>query len=272
MKTIIVGTDLSLNGAVAIRYAADMALATDAHLHILHVHQPTLSYVELALHVDSGSMVSAAEKEMEELKEYFEKLTKGRLYISTEVRMGDVIEELQQVCKRISPDFVVIGAQGKSAAARFFLGSHAVRIMRQLKWPVIAVPKEGHFRVIKKIGLACDLNDVVESIPIDEIKLLVKSFNAELHVINSGKMAEFYPEELDQSIILRELLEAENPTFHFIVNKSGDNAILEFAEQNEIDLLIIIPGHHSVIKQLVTRSHTRKMVLQSHVPVMSLQA
>lgn len=270
MKTIIVATDFSADAANAVQYAADMALATHAHLLLFHVCQLPLSYSEIPLVADPDEMFTAAENEVKELKKYVEKQTNGRLYISTEVSMGFFFEELEAVCARVSPYVVVIGAQGKTALERVFFGSQAVHTMKELKWPVIAVPSGISFTEVKKIGLACDLDDVVESIPVDEIKLLINDFHAELHIINSGKRTEFRPGEVFESALLQELLNSLNPVFHFITDKSGDDAILEFAEENKLDLLIIFPKHHSIIEKLVYKSHTRALVLHSHVPVMAL--
>ena len=44
--------------------------------------------------------------------------------------------------------------------------------------------------------------------PIDEIKGLVNNFNAELHVINTGKKEDFDPEIIFKSLKLEKLLGA----------------------------------------------------------------
>jgi hypothetical protein len=160
---------------------------------------------------------------------------------------------------------------GKTAAERLMYGTHAVHVMKHLEWPVITVPRDAKFANIKKIGLACDFDDVLGTVPVEEIKVLVNDFNAELHVLNTGCKDEYNPDVLDQSALLQRMLGKITPVYHFITNKNTDESLIQFAETNDIDLLIVLPRHHSLIDTLIHSSHTKQLVLHSHVPVMSLQ-
>jgi nucleotide-binding universal stress UspA family protein len=51
-----------------------------------------------------------------------------------------------------------------------------------------------------------------------------------------------------------------------------DKGIIDFAEGNELDMLIVLPKRHGLIDSLMHRSHTKQLVLHSHVPVMALHA
>jgi hypothetical protein len=101
--------------------------------------------------------------------------------------MGVFYQELKKLCIHLNPYVVVMGSQGSTATERLFFGGHTVYAMKHLDWPLITVPKGATFSAIKKIGLACDFEDVVETTPISDIKKLVNDFGAELHILNTGK-------------------------------------------------------------------------------------
>ena len=61
------------------------------------------------------------------------------------------------------------------------------------------------------------------------------------------------------------------PSYHFITNDNTDEGIMDFAEKNSIDLLLVLPKRHSLLDKLISKSHTRQLVLHSHVPVMAIQ-
>ncbi|HEX2684426.1 MAG TPA: universal stress protein, partial [Ferruginibacter sp.] len=173
MRSIIVATDFSVTSLNAANYAADMAKAVNGYLILLHVYTTPVVTTEIPVSLDTGALLSGLEEEMKKLEDMLVRRTSGKIIIETEVRMGAIFNELQEVCRTIQPYAVVMGSQGTTSAERFLFGAHTVHAMKRLEWPVIAVPPNVKFSSIKKIGLATDFNDVVEYTPIDELSELV---------------------------------------------------------------------------------------------------
>jgi nucleotide-binding universal stress UspA family protein len=270
MKTILVATDFSQAANNAACYAADMAKSIDANVYLLHVYQVPAIYLEVPVAVSETGMHQDLELEMNKLIKRLHQLTGGKLSIDYELRMGVFFPELQSVCKRLHPYTVVMGSQGSTAALRMLFGSHSIYTMKHLSWPLITVPLRASFTAIKKIGLACDLEEVENTIPVEEIKTLVHDFNAELHVLNTGSMEQYNANSVFESAELEALLKPVKPQFHFIAHDNIDAGVLEFADKNNIDLLVTIPKRHSLLDELIHKSHSKQMVLHSHVPVMAL--
>ena len=270
MKIILVATDFSPAALNAVNYAAEMALAINADILLLHVYQIPVVYLEVPVIVDEEGLMQEAEKNINKIKKQLIGKTGGKLNIQTEVRTGVFFQDLRTVCERINPYTVVMGSQGTTASERLFFGSHAVYAMKHLMWSLITVPIEATFSSVKKIGLACDFNKVVSTTPVDEIKMLVKDFHAELHILNTGKKEGFKPELIFESGLLQEMLATLKPNYHFITNQNTDEGIMEFAEKNHIDLLVVLPKRHGLLDKLIHKSHTKQFVLHSHVPVMAL--
>lgn len=270
MKKIIAATDFSADALNAVHYAADMALSIDATLVLLNVCQLPLSFGDVPVAVYIDELVSESEKDIEAIKEQLSKRMEGKLNIETIVKTGTFYEELEATCDEMMPYAVVTGSQGKTSTQRLLFGSHAVYAMQHLKWPLVTVPAAARFSAIKNIGFACDFDGVVEITPVDELKMLVNDFNASLHILNTGREDVFEPEVVFQSGLLQEMLASLNPEYHFINNENVEEGILVFAQQNNIDLLIVLPKKHSFIDKLIHKSHTKQLVLHSHVPVMAL--
>jgi nucleotide-binding universal stress UspA family protein len=269
MKTIILATDFSAAASNAAMYASDMALAIHIDLYLLHVYQIPVVYLEIPVALAADDIQDDAERKMKKLREELLLRTKSQIQIETAVEEGNFFEELKTTCEYKQPYAVVLGSQGRTAAEHLMYGTHAVHIMKYLEWPVITVPHNAKFASIKRIGLACDLDDVLGTVPVEEIKVLVNDFNAELHVLNIGKKDEYNPEVLEQSALLQRMLGKIIPFYHFITDSNTDKGIMQFAEANNIDLLIVLPKHRSLIDKLIHRSHTKQLVLHSHVPVVA---
>ena len=271
MKTIIVPTDFSPAATNAMNFAVDMALGIKASVLLFHVYQVPVSMTDVpVVLVSADELKKSSEKKLGDLKRAINHISSGQLKIYTETRLGDVVDELQDLCKHVQPFAVVMGTKGATGLERILFGSTTLTAIRHLTWPVIVVPPGKEYgKGIKKIGFACDFKQVVESTPVQFIRQMVNEFNAELHILNVDyENKHFKPETPEQSVLLHTLFEDMNPGYHFINNADIENGLNEFAESNNLDLLITIPKKHRLLEGLFKPSSTKQMVTQSHVPVM----
>ncbi len=271
MKTIIVPTDFSPVSLNAVNFAADMAMTIDASIILLNVYNIPVTYSEatiLLLSVDE--LKKESETQLEELKEKLIHVTSGKIKVYAEARMGNTIDELEEVCKQIQPFAVVMGAKGKTGLEKIVFGSNTLSAIRHLTFPVICVPPGKEYgKGIKKIGFACDFKQVVETTPVQFIKQMVTEFNAELHILNVDyNNKNFKPETPEQSFLIHNLLEDLKPNYHFINNADVEDGINQFAESNNLDLVITIPKKHKLLEGIFKSSSSRQLVFQSHIPVM----
>jgi len=270
MKTILVATDFSPAALNATNYAAEMALAINADLYLLHVFQTPGTCLQVPIPVLLDEMIQDVKHEMKKLKEDLMHKSAGKLNIKAEIKMDHFYAELKAVCGRIKPYCVVMGSQGTTAAERFAFGGHTVYAMKHLEWPLITVPTFTTFSSVKKIALACDFDAPINTMPLNEIKTLVNDFGATLFVLNTGKEEEFNPEIVFKSRLLEQELGVIKPHYNFIVNPDIDEGITRFVEDNHVDLLIVLPKHHNLLHNILHKSHTKQMVLHSSIPVLAL--
>jgi nucleotide-binding universal stress UspA family protein len=273
MKTIIIPTDFSPTATNAMHYGIDMAKAINASIILLHVYQVPVSYTDTPIVLVSvEELKKEAEQKLEKLHKEVEHLTSGTIKIYTEARLGNIADEIENLCEKVKPFAVVMGSKGSSGIEKILFGSTTLTAIRHLTWPVICVPPGKLYgNGIKKIGFACDFRNIVETTPATAIKTFVKEFGAELHVLNVDyHNKQFKPETPEQSALLHTLLEDVNPAYDFIEHKDIEDGLNEFAEKNNLDLLITIPKKHKLLDGLFKPSSTRQLVVQSHIPVMCI--
>jgi nucleotide-binding universal stress UspA family protein len=249
-----------------------MACVINTDLAILHVcpipvvlnEVPVPPYTLLEL-------VDDAEQKMIPLKQKIESRTGKKIKVNTLVKTGELISGINEFCNLVDTYAVVMSVEDSSAFDRFLFGSKTISAIKQLEWPIIAVPGEVKFTNIQKIGLACDFRKVVETIPVEEIKRLVNNFNAELYVLHVSPQNNLFSKEIDEeSEWLQSMLNGLHPIYHFINGNDIEKGIAEFAEKIKLDLLITIPKKHNFISKIFQHSHSKELVLHSHVPVMSI--
>ncbi|MEO5893497.1 MAG: universal stress protein [Ferruginibacter sp.] len=270
MKTILIPTDFSPAALNAAHYAVEMALSISARLVLLHVCQIPAIYPDIPTVYTEEDMRKEAVEEMNHLKAQLMQQADYKLAIDIEIITGLFFPVLESVCKLVEPHSVVMGCQGTTSTERFLFGGHAVHTMKQLMWPVITVPVGAVYSSVKKIGLACDFDHVINSMRMEKIKMMIKDFDAALFVLNTGKREVFDPEIVYESGMLQEILAPIKPHFNFIDNADTDQGILDFVENNDIDMLVVLPKRHSFLERLIHKSHTRQLILHSRVPVMAI--
>ncbi|MET0394259.1 MAG: universal stress protein [Chitinophagaceae bacterium] len=270
MKTILVATDFSPAAVNATNYAANMALATGADLLLFHAYQVPIAVTDVPLVLMSvEDLQKSADHKLAHLKADVEHITSGKLTIRTEARLGHITDELENVCNDIRPLAVIMGTTGHSSIDRLLFGSTTLTAIRQLTSPVICVPRGREYGSgIKKIGFACDLRQVEETTPFTAIIHFVQALQAELHVLNVEE--EGQPDVTEQTALLGTALKDTNPQFHFIRHSDIEDGINDFAETNNLDLLIAIPKKHKLLDGLFKPSSTRQLVKGSHIPVMCI--
>jgi nucleotide-binding universal stress UspA family protein len=270
MKTIIVPTDFSTAAENALHYAVNMAKDIGASLTLVHVYQIPVSMSDVPVIVVSvEELKRSAETKIGELKQAVEHITSGTLKVYSEARLGNIVDELEDLCKQVKPFAIVMGSKGSSAVDRILFGSTTLTVIRDFSWPVIVIPPGSIYKKIRKIGFACDFNQVIETTPTPFIIEIVKTFNADLHVLNVDYEHRLFKRgSADESVLLHEMLSDLNPSYHFIEHENVEAGINEFAETHNLDLLITIPKKHKLLEGLFRKSHTKKLVFESHVPIM----
>ena len=273
MKLIIVPTDFSPLADNALKYAMDLASAMDGSLMILNVYQLPISFSEVPMvTISVDELKKISEDKLKETKQQIERITGGKLKVYTESKLGDVAEEVDKLCKSLNPFAVVMGTRGVTGVGRFFLGSNSLSVIGKINTPVFIIPPGAIFKPIRKIGLATDLRNVVDTISVSPIKSLVNFFNAELHVLNvdfeKKHFTSYTPEE---TLNLDTMLSGLNPTYDFIEKKDIDEGISEFAIKNNLDLIITLPKKHKFVERLFEKSFTRELIHHTSIPLMCIK-
>ena len=270
MKTIIVATDFSPVALNAAEYAVKMAKTLGVDILLFNVYEVLPNYGEMVMDLDVDDLKKAAQTSILGIKKILLEQNSVDLTISTEVRLGVFKNELIALCESINPYAVIMGSQGKSKTDRLLMGSHAGKTMNHFAWPIITVPPTAAFSAIKKIAIAYDFEIAIQENLINDIKLLAKDFNASIDILNAADESEFNENFVFLSRTVEDAFKPVNIKYNFVTAHHSDDGILKFVDENDIDLLVVMPKHHNLLEKLFQKSHTKNLILHSHVPVMEL--
>lgn len=270
MKKIIVPVDFSATAENAAFFAAELAAFYHADLYLYHAYGTYVPTNEYAWMVSMNEMQDAAAFEMEKFKENLESRVTVPPHIETKVENVFLPAGLPGYCDAMKPDLVVMGLSGKNALTRLVVGSNTIYAIQHLTYPVLVVPPQARFVPIRKLGFACDYEEVIASTPVTPIKRLVKDFNAALHILNVETRVLVSDEKMEEGEHLKELFKDCIPDYHTILSEDVTAGINYFAEKTKADWLVVIPKKHNLMDKLFKRSQTNDLLHHTTMPVLCI--
>jgi nucleotide-binding universal stress UspA family protein len=182
------------------------------------------------------------------------------------------IDALEKFARHNNVDLIVMGITGSTKLEQILMGSNTLKIVERRTCPVMIVPPLAQFKGIQDVMITSDFKDVEKTIPVEPLKRLLDLFKANLHVVNVD--AEHYVELTDeykeQRGKLESILADYHPQFYFIRLFDFVDAVNQFVEDKEIDVIVTIPREHSFLSKMFRTSYTKKLAYHSHVPIIAI--
>ncbi|HEV2483052.1 MAG TPA: universal stress protein [Puia sp.] len=271
MRSIVAPVNFAPNAANAARYAADIALAIGADLHLIYVLQIPSSASEVPVPESAfDAMRDSGYELLNDLQVQLTKRVGGKVGITTDLEVGGTEARIESYCKQVKPFLVVMGASGHNLE-NIINGSTTVRAIRHLPYPVLAIPVNAKFQSIKKIVVACDKEDIDSGMPdniafLNELSGLLKAHLVVVHVLTNGE--ESAAEATEEYNVWKKEVKAFNPEIHFVRRPRVEDGINEYLTSHAADWLMVFPKSHSVLE--FHKSRSKQIVRTCAVPVMSL--
>ena len=259
MRNVIIPVDFSETSLNAARYGASLLKGQyDASIVLHHVYE-------------KESQSKEANDRLLKLKEELTAI--GFVKISVLAEEGDdFIDELEKLARHHQADLIIMGITGRSPLGQTFIGSNTLKMVNRKFCPVLIVPESAKFREVKNVLLASDFKDTRANTPSAPIKKILQAFRPQLHVVNVDSkhyvaLTEEYQHEKSQLI---EMFNEFNPEFYFLGLYDVDEAINQFAQDKNIDFIILIHKEQSIISKMFKTSHTKRLAYQSSLPILAL--
>lgn len=139
---ILVPLDGSAFGEQALPLALSVARRSGARVELLHVHTPVQEYSELLL-FDVPLDTKIRKQEKRYLESMVAKVAKTGITPTMALKEGHVPDIIHEHAARIGADLVVMTTHARGPMGRFWLGSAADRLLREMSIPILFIhPRE----------------------------------------------------------------------------------------------------------------------------------
>ena len=135
-KNILAPTDFSNFSNAAAAYAARLAVATGARLHLQHVVPNGVDGKSVVERPHLGHALSDAEAHLEALLDAAER---AKLSLTSEVGFGPSADQIAEYATKNGIDLIVMGTHGRSGLEKMWLGSVTEKVLRHAGCPALVV-------------------------------------------------------------------------------------------------------------------------------------
>jgi nucleotide-binding universal stress UspA family protein len=297
IKRILYPTDFSKCAGHALPHTLHLAERYHAELHLLHA---------VVLHEGDPGNAAHRLPNMEELYQVLEQHADAQMKAAINEQGEWAFAIKRALVRSISAagaildytaeqdiDLVVMGTHGRRGLRRLILGSVAEEVVRLAPCLVLTVPERPNGLAagrVRRIVVPVDFSEYAE-LAITYAKELTALYGAEmhlLHVVDEVIYPDFYPpvmpsggsitEELrDQSMTrMKRLLETvpgaeTGAQIHARAGRAAP-AIVEFAEAQAADLIVIASHGLTGIRHILLGSVTEQVVRRAPCPVFTVKA
>lgn len=278
LKKILVPTDFSKLSLNALQYAASMAKYADAEIILLHILQPYDHENVLNQIIDfKGTVQKAIEEKLNNIKSNYPDLL--GIPVKVVIKEGKIFESIESMVKTEDLDLIVMGTQGAGGLGnlgKFVLGSNAYRTIHVAGCPVITLREERNPIEYKNIVLPLDMTKQTIQ-KVDTAIKIAKVLGATLHVISVTTFTDEFRYNLVE--IKNQLEEVTNKIKQtglktiskMLRNDDISDSVLEYAQNINADLIIIMTRQENKINQLVVGNSAGKIITHAKCPVLSIR-
>lgn len=273
MKQILFPTDFSEAADKAFLYALRFADSFNAELLVLHVYDlpivetpPTPESTQEIFDIVEMNQFESFREQLPELHKIAERNNLGHIRMRNILLYGDLVYNINKVCKDEEIDMVVMGTRGATGFKETFLGSSTASVMMNAPVPVLGVPIEAEYHGIKNIAFTTQYKDK-DNQSLRRTLDIARKFNAETHCLYIKNDDD--PEDLEERINEWKMLYNDERVNFF--NISGDHieqTILDFIDNQHVDMLVMRTHKRGFFEGLFHRSLTKKLAYHTKVPLL----
>ncbi|PBQ30509.1 hypothetical protein CNR22_01575 [Sphingobacteriaceae bacterium] len=270
---ILVPTDFSRAARNAINYATEMAKRMKAKLVLLHVYLPPVpvSEVPMIIPLPAESETYILKKLKRIKNDLLLKRGNKNLEIETVCTSGVPVDEIYLYSLSQKVDFVVMGMQGKGFLKEKLMGSTTTSLIQKCEVPVLTIDKSISFKNPKKIVFASDSKGIFSRETLHPLSQVCSVYRSHIYVLNVVISSASLPgADVIHNKNIRTSFRNFDHSIHQIISVSVQQGLSDFVAAKHMDMIVMIPHHHSLIERVMVGRQTKEMAFHSTVPLLTL--
>lgn len=274
MKNILALTDFSDNSLNAIHYALQLFEGDSLSFYILHCKVPdsTYSTVEVIASGNASFYDSLLKEAREQLDHLIEDLkasfnTKS-ISFHPIVAYDSLTDAVKSVITSKDIQLSVMGTNGVTNAKEVVFGSNAVKMIRNMTHPILAIPSGFKFNSVQNTVLPLHDYDKMSDKSFQDIVSFIKQIGGKVYALRICPKGEAPLEAKTDEKVLNSFLDPIPFEYHAVHNIPLNYVVDCFIQTHNIDLVLLLVKPEGFFKRFFMGSSTKKITSDLRVPLM----
>ena len=268
---ILVPVDFSDQSQIALKQSYNLARLTKADLTLINVIDESFQMPFFSAKEDK-TMEKKIQKALEKLAE--ETSLEAGINVNTLTVKGKVYEEVQKAAKKLKCSFIVMGTNG-SVGFKKFIGSNALRVIREAPCPVITIKGKKHRTGCKNIILPLDLTKETKE-KVSKAIEIANLFGSTINLVSVLTTDdEFIVNKLKRQMnqVHEFIVEHNMPwTIEFLHGSEISEEIVGYSKKIKADLIMIMTQEELTWTDIMfISSSAQQLINESEIPVLSIR-
>lgn len=268
---ILVPIDFSEQSLIALGQSYNLARLSRADIVLIHIIDDS-PYLPFFSKKEDKELKDKVQAELQKLADQTTK--EVGVKVTTLIREGKVYETIHAAAEELNCSFIVMGTNG-SVGFKKFIGSNALRVVREAPCPVITIKGKKHRTGCKNIVLPLDLSKQTK----EKVKNAIdfaSLFGSTIHLITVlDTDDEFIVNKLKRQMKqVHEHINEHNIscTLEFILGDDIADEVIQYADKNKSDLIMIMTQQEVNWTDLMfISSAAQKIINGTDIPVLSIK-
>ena len=278
MKKIITSTDFSKSSMEGFQFALKIAKILDASVELIHVYSGAFSPDQPIVMQASPNQYEAVLRHVKNFETRGKEATQLSQEEMPEVNAKAVLGfpevELVKYSNEEDTYMIVMSTSGSHGISGKLFGTISTHVGRKANCPVMLIPQGTEFKGFKHILYASNFEGVDEK-NIRRLVAFAELFQANVHFVHVRTPKEAADNFKKVEASISELLFREGePSFSFEMAEINSESITEglnkYAENQNIDLVVMVSPHRHFLESLFHKSTTTAFAFNSSLPVLVL--
>jgi nucleotide-binding universal stress UspA family protein len=275
IKKILVPTDYSETADNALSQSIYMAKLNKAIIKLIHVVTPIyVSTPNSLIPVTDTFYVTVVNEASAELQKKAAKIEEtNAIGIEYEVKVGNISDEICSMADEGKFDIIIMGTHGTSGVKEFFAGSNAYKVVNHAECPVLTIQKRPDQQSFKNIILPIRL-EITSRQKVNYAIEMARLFDATISIVgytdDKNESQQFkvkqYVEQVEKYLTKCNVKHTSTAIFADNFTKE----ILDYANKNDADLIVVMKKHDFSLDQLLKGVYSEQFVNHSAIPILSI--
>ena len=271
---ILVPIDFSEQSLIALSQSYNLAKEYSAEILLLYV-------IEEGGILTTSKQIADAKKEIQKKLDKLAEDThkKSGVHVDTMIARGKAYEKIIEVADLTSALMIIMGSSSRKGLKKLFIGSNALRVVREASCPVITIKGKAHREGCKNIVLPLDLTKETR----DKVRHAIEiaqlgTYKAAIRVVSVLQSTdEFLVNKLTRQLeqvkvyIQKQGVECSAEIIKAVKGEDSlAQCVIDYAHKVDGDLIIIMTQQEANFTRMFIGSTAQEVVNNSDIPVMSI--